>query len=128
MQEAVGDWVVSRGLTLDNDADNKHERVLRFMEESLELAQACGIDPLDVLRIMVHVFRKPTGVVAQEVGGVMTTLFALGCAHDLDVMQCAGNEVERIYSLPPEKFQNRQRRNVLDGIGHGPNPSIAEAQ
>lgn len=116
MQQRVADWVESRGLRLNDP----HERAMRFMEEALELAQACGLEAREVSRLVDYVFAKDPGEVHQEIGGVMTTLFALGHARGLRVLGCAHDEIERIHKLPAEKFQNRQRRNALDGIGAGP--------
>ena len=116
MQQRVANWVESRGLRLNDP----HERAMRFAEEAIELVQACGLEASEVERLVNYVFAKPPGEIHQEIGGVMVTLFALGHAKELRVLGCAHTEIERIHSLPAERFQNRQRRNAADGIGSGP--------
>lgn len=110
-------WVKSR---LGESAMEPRERDLRFGEESIELLQAVGLSALDILRLLVHVYGKKPGRVGQEIGGVVTTLLTLAQSHDADMNICALMEIDRIHALPPEKFQNRQRKNAEGGIGIPP--------
>ena len=72
-------------------AQDKAERNHRFMEESLELVQACGATAGEVHQLVDYVFGRAAGDRKQEVGGVMVTLAALCLAHELD-MHGAGEE------------------------------------
>ena len=83
-----------------------------------------GSRPRRLSALVGYVFAKPPGEVHQEIGSVMVTLFALGHAKELRVLGCAHTEIERIHSLPAERFQNRQRRNAADGIGSGPEAHV----
>lgn len=77
-------------------ADDGMERNHRFLEEALELVQACGCTEAEALKLVSYVFGRPLGERSQEVGGVMVTLAALCLAHGLD-MHCAGEtELARI--------------------------------
>lgn len=58
---------------------DKQERSIRFLEECLELAQACGVTIDQAYAMVDFVFKRNAGEIDQEVGGVMVTLAAL-CA------------------------------------------------
>jgi NTP pyrophosphatase (non-canonical NTP hydrolase) len=78
-------------------ARDKVERNHRFVEESLELVQACDITKEEVLKIVDYVFDRPKGEIGQEVGGVMNTLAALCVAHGVDLERAADRELERCW-------------------------------
>lgn len=77
-------------------ANDKTERSHRFIEESLELVQACGMSKDDVLTMVDYTYDRPLGELSQEVGGVMITLAALCNPHSLNMFHEAENELERI--------------------------------
>jgi len=77
-------------------AYNVREREHRFIEEAIELVQASGCSKEDVLMLVDHVYGRPAGDVAQEVGGVMITLNALCTRRGVDVKKAAMAEYERI--------------------------------
>lgn len=74
---------------------DKRERALRFLEEAIELVQAGGLSKKEVEMVMTYVYNRPTGVLEREVGGSMTTLAAFCNAHDLNLSQCAQDELIR---------------------------------
>lgn len=76
-------------------ASDRQERCHRFLEEALELAQACGCTRKDAIELVQYVFNRPTGDKRQEVGGAMVTLAGLCHAHDLDMQACADAELAR---------------------------------
>ena len=114
IQQTMREWVISR---LGKRAMNRKERARRFIEEAVELVQSCGLPLSEVTPIVNFVYQKPKGRIGQEIGGVYTTLVTLAEASNCDAHICALMECDRIHSLPPEKFRNRQRQNVKDGIG-----------
>ncbi|MGH7487099.1 MAG: hypothetical protein ACREMY_16070, partial [bacterium] len=69
-QRAVYEWVRTTFGLANQDA---HERVLRFFEEAVELAQAEGVTDEELARIVRHVFAKTPGAPEQEAGGAGTT-------------------------------------------------------
>jgi hypothetical protein len=76
------------------------ERNHRFLEEALELVQACGCSRNDALQLVDYVYNRPVGEPSQEVGGVMVTLAALCLAESLDMHGAGETELARI--SPPE--------------------------
>jgi hypothetical protein len=87
---------------------DRTERSHRFIEEALELVQACGTPYEEVSRIARYVYGRPKGDVPQEVGGVAVTLAALCEAHSLDVSTCAVDELERV-EQNVDKIRAKQR-------------------
>lgn len=74
------------------------ERNHRFLEESLELVQACGCTASEAHQLVDYVFGRPVGERAQEVGGVMVTLAALCLAQGLDMHAAGDTELARIWT------------------------------
>lgn len=58
-------------------AEDPNIRILRFLEEALELAQATGVGPRVAQQVLTYVYGRPAGEFIQEVGGCVTTLAAL---------------------------------------------------
>lgn len=79
-------------------AGDKEERNHRFLEESLELVQACGCSQSEAHQLVDYVFSRPVGEPPQEVGGVMVTLAALCLAHEMDMHECGNVELARIWT------------------------------
>jgi hypothetical protein len=79
-------------------ASDKAERNHRFLEESLELVQACGCTQSEAHQLVDYVFSRPVGQSGQEVGGVMTTLAGLCSAQGLNMDAEAETELARIWT------------------------------
>lgn len=79
-------------------AGDREERNHRFIEEALELVQACGCTASEAHQLVDYVFARPVGEKAQEVGGVMVTLAALCLAQDLDMATAGETELARIWT------------------------------
>lgn len=78
-------------------ATDKTERNHRFLEEALELVQACGCTPSEAHQLVDYVFNRHVGDIRQELGGTMVTLAALANAHDLDAETWANVEIQRCW-------------------------------
>ena len=76
--------------------DHKQERNQRFLEESLELVQSCGMSSDDAHRLVDYVYSRPVGNMSQEVGGTLVTLAALCGAQNIDMGDAANTELHRI--------------------------------
>lgn len=113
-QKKVVRWVTSR---LGDAAMDPHERGMRFGEEAVELLHAVGITEDEVVKLVYHVYKKPVGEIYQEIGGAVTTLLALSDSQNIDMNMATLKEIDRIYVLPPERFQKRQALNAELGIG-----------
>ena len=79
-------------------AGDREERNHRFIEEALELVQACGCTASEAHQLVDYVFARPVGEKAQEVGGVMVTLAALCLAQGLDMAAAGETELARIWT------------------------------
>lgn len=77
---------------------NGAERNHRFLEESLELVQACGCTASEAHQLVDYVYGRPVGEREQEVGGVMVTLAALCLAQGLDMHAAGETELARIWT------------------------------
>lgn len=66
-----------------HDLKDKNKRNSRFFEEAVELVQAADMSKDEAHKLVDHVYSRPKGEVAQEVGGVLTTLMTLLEAHEL---------------------------------------------
>jgi NTP pyrophosphatase (non-canonical NTP hydrolase) len=74
------------------------ERSDRFIEEALELVQACGYPKDRALALVDYVYGRDQGEVNQEVGGVMVTLAAHCLAHGVDMHEAGETELARIWT------------------------------
>lgn len=71
----------------------------RFLEEALELVQACYGTADECHQIVDYVFSRPRGEKHQEVGGVMVTLACLCNVHGIDLDSEADRELLRAMSM-----------------------------
>lgn len=95
-QQRVKPWLVACfGEAIARD---KAERNHRFLEESLELVQACACTADEAHQLVDYVFSRDDGEPYQEVGGVMVTLAALCLAQGLDMHQNGETELARIWT------------------------------
>jgi hypothetical protein len=74
------------------------ERNHRFLEEALELVQACGCTQSEAHQLVDYVYGRPVGEKHQEVGGVMVTLAALCLAQGLNMHEAGEIELARIWT------------------------------
>lgn len=97
-QLAVHNWAVE--CFGEADSNDHSMRCHRFLEEALELVQAGGCSKAEALQLVDYVYGRPTGELAQEVGGVTVTLAALCSAFGLNMRFCGDAELARVW----EKF------------------------
>lgn len=104
-QAAVGRWMVDCfGEVIAMDP---LERIMRFLEEALELAQAEGMTAEEAGRVLNYVYSRPKGESPQEVGGTLVTLAAFCFRSGIDMQAEALREFDRIDS--PE-----MRKRIFD--------------
>lgn len=95
-QERVNRWLIACfGIKIARD---KTERNHRFLEEALELAQACECTKEEALQLVDYVFAREKGDIHQEVGGVMNTLAALCLVYDIDMINAGHIEIDRCWT------------------------------
>lgn len=102
-------------------AADRIERNHRFLEESLELVQACGCTEDEARQLVNYVYGRPVGEVSQEVGGVMVTLAALCLAQGIDMHTAGETELARIWTKV-EVIRAKQAAKPK----HSPLPEAAE--
>lgn len=95
-QQRVQPWLVA--CFGEMIAGDREERNHRFLEEALELVQACGCTRSEAHQLVDYVFSRAVGEKSQEVGGVMVTLAALCLAQDLDMAAAGETELARIWT------------------------------
>ena len=92
-------------------AGDKEERNHRFLEEALELVQACDCTAEEAHKLVDYVFSRPVGEKSQEVGGVHVTLAALCLAQGIDGQAAAEAELSRITQPEMvERIREKQKR------------------
>ncbi len=107
-QQRVERWMEKCfGEEISNDTT---ERNHRFLEESLELVQACGCTASEAHQLVDYVFNRPVGEKYQEVGGVRVTLAALCLAHDIGEDEAAVDELERIWTKVEEIREKQEAK------------------
>lgn len=85
-------------------AINRENRCRRFIEEAIELVQACDMPKNEVQTILDYVYSRPKGEITQEVGGVLVTLAGHAVAFGYDPETCGNVELARIQNIPKEKI------------------------
>jgi len=88
-------------------AADKTERNHRFIEEALELVQACGSTSSECHQLVDYVYGRPVGERAQEIGGVMVTLAALCNAYGENMHEAGDAELLRCWEMK-EKIRAKQ--------------------
>lgn len=96
-QDRVFDW--ARECFGEHDTADPQMRTYRFLEEAIELAQACGCTQESAARVLTYVYERPTGVVAQEVGGVMVSLAVLCRAFGMEMDRRGEAELTRVLGM-----------------------------
>lgn len=121
LQYRVGQWMLACfGKTI---AADKSERNHRFLEEALELAQACGATRGEAMLLVDYVYGREIGEPAQEVGGVLLTLAALCNARGIDMDRAGEREIERVDT--PEMIA-RIRQKQATKPSSSPLPGVSE--
>ena len=107
-QDRVASWIQA---TLgEKSATNGPERVLRLVEEALELAQAVGVEPAALHRLVDYVYERPVGEPEGEIAGCMVTLLGAASALDVVAQTAFENELKRIWQ--PEVMERVRRRQA----------------
>lgn len=97
-------------------ATSPKERIRRFTEEAIELAQADGLSKEEVLELVSYVYSRPAGEPAQEVGGVGLTLLIYCEQAGMSADDLEQREFNRVLSKTREHFRARQDAKAAAGI------------
>lgn len=114
LQSEVSAWVSE---TFGQDqASSIPVRALRFMEEAIELFQACGMPESKVHELATFIYAKPPGDFTQELGGTGTTLLALAAAAQVSASKAEWEEFQRVLSIDPAHFRARNQSKLDAGF------------
>ena len=105
-QRRVAAWVLE--VLGEKTAQNAQERSLRTAEEVLELAQVCRVSREVLHRLVDYVFERPVGDAAQEISGVLVTLYSTADALGISADEALEAELLRIQQ--PEVMEKVRRR------------------
>lgn len=92
------------------------ERIRRFAEEAIELAQAAGMSEAAMTEMVRYVFSRPAGDPAQEVGGVSISLLGYCELVGLSADECESREFARVLAKDAAYFRRRQDAKALAGV------------
>ena len=108
------------------EATGLPQRGLRLLEEAIEVFQACGAPAELAHELVTHVFKRPCGMIGQELGGVAVSLLALAAAagRSADAEECL--EIHRVLTRPVEDFSRRNAAKNAAGfkISAAPAPEV----
>lgn len=102
-------------------AGDREERNHRFLEEALELVQACDCTVNEAHQLVDYVYGRPVGKPNQEVGGVMVTLAALCLANNMNMHEAGETELSRVWTKV-EQIRAKQAAKPK----HSPLPEISK--
>lgn len=126
-QKRVGSWLEDCfGHTIAHD---KIERIDRFIEEAIELAQSLGYSANRAHALVKYVFNRDVGEPNQELGGTLVTLASLCYAHGLDMAEGGETELRRI--MQPEireKIKAKQKTKPTGSALPVPGAKVAYCQ
>ena len=94
-------------------AQDTRERNHRFLEESLELVQACDCTREEAHKLVDYVFSRSRGDKEQETGGVLVTLAALCNAQRIDMADAGLIELVRVWDKI-DAIREKQARKQKD--------------
>ena len=111
-QKKVYEWCVAAfGETNVKPA----QRALRFLEEAIELTQACKVPKDFVDRLVTYVYGRPEGDLLQELGGAGITLLALAESLGVSAEEAEALELGRVLSKPLDYYTRRNENK--DSLG-----------
>ncbi len=97
-------------------AANPVERLMRFVEEAVELAIACDLPRETVEKIVTRVYARGPGNIEQETAQCQVTLEMLAKVLNLDLDGASNREFERVQAIPKEEWSRRHSAKVTLGI------------
>lgn len=96
----------------------RSERLLRFVEEAIELAHAEGMERETLNKVAERVYSRPAGNVGKEIGQAQACLetFAenIGLSSDAE----AQREWERVREIPQDEWTRRHQAKIAVGIAN----------
>lgn len=97
-------------------AMNPAERLMRFVEEAVELAVAYDMPQETMEKIVERVYSRSPGNIKQETAQCQVTLELLAHVLRIDLDGAATEEFQRVQSIPKEEWERRHSAKVALGI------------
>lgn len=92
-------------------------RALRLLEESIEFAQAVGVEIGRGESLLKYVYTREPGKPDQELGGVGVTWMAAAQSVGVLAEDCLDAEMARVFAKPRDHFTKRNQVKVDAGFG-----------
>jgi len=113
-QMVVEEWVIKTfGQACLSSVE---ERVLRVVEEALELAQSEFVPRERIEQLLSHVWARPLGNPSQELGSLGITMLAYAAAKGMNCDATEVMELTRIVNLDPNYFRTKQNIKAAKGL------------
>lgn len=97
-------------------AELRSERLLRFVEEAIELAHADGMEREVFNRVTNRVYSRPAGDVPKEIGQAQACLEMFAENIGLSSADEAQREWERVQGIPRTEWERRHAAKAAVGI------------
>ncbi len=111
------EWAVT---TFGDVALNPAERLMRFVEEAVELAYASEMPRETMGKIIDRVYARHQGNIELEAAQCQVTLELLAKVWRIDLDKVATDEFYRVQSIPKEEWARRHGAKVALGIARQP--------
>ena len=108
---------LSKRIFGEPSCSDPRERILRLIEEAIELGQAEGVDKAVVSKITEFVYNKKKGYIPQEAGGVIVTLLLYLDARSFNLEETALGELGRLLWEDWEYLNHKKALKKDAGIG-----------
>lgn len=92
------------------------ERLLRFVEEAIELAHADRMERETIEKLCERVYSRPRGFIAKEIGQTQACLEMFAENIGLSSEAEAQREWERVRSIPQSEWERRHAAKQAIGI------------
>ena len=109
-------WLAWAELMFGRVALDRRERLLRFIEEAVELGQSLGLDRAALAAIADRVYSGPPGAPAREFGQCLACFECLAHVVDIDADAEATAELRRVQAIPQAEWNRRHAAKVALGI------------
>lgn len=125
-QERVDEWM--RFVFTETERTDAPERALRTAEEAIELTQAVGVDAATMHRLVDYVFERPVGDPAQEIAGILVTVYSMATAIGADAETVFHREMTRVHKSEVIDRCRRRQHEKREALASKPliNMSAAE--
>ena len=111
-------WSVSLGERLwgHRNMTDRQERARRLLEEAVEVCQIENIQPIQIQRIVDHVYAKDVGTPGQEVAGIMCCLMAYAYATNTIIDLETERELKRLEKADINYLRSKHQIKIDKGI------------